>query len=295
MCFLEKATASWQWFRFLLAQVPPDRKPLILNLDETSIRFWYQPRLGLRARARHRLRGPGPARQASRGLLRKAFTHVAVICDDSAVQPLLPQVVLVNERTCTVKTLQGWKPLPACRAEVHREKSAWINNVKCAEVVSCIGQALRTHAPERQAILLMDAHISHFSLETLAAAYHHDIWPCILPAATTSVLQPLDTHVFARFKLFMRTRLHQTMLTGENRDLDFEQVMDGLMHAMKGVLQRVAWSTVFAQNGFGSRFEVRQGVLGQLGWTSPPDIVDELPCLAQFQSCAKTWWWYHAS
>ena len=199
---LEKAMASWQWFRFLLAQVPPDRKPLILNLDETSIRFWYEPRLGLRARARDRVSGRASARQASRGLLRKAFTHIAVICDDPALQPLLPQVILVNERTCTIRTLQDWKPLPGCKAEVFRHKSAWINNAKFADVLRRIGQALKTHAPDRQAIMLMDAHISHFSQEALVEASAQGIWPCIIPASTTSILQPLDTHVFARFKFF---------------------------------------------------------------------------------------------
>ena len=192
---LEKAAASWQWFRFLLAQVRPDWKPLILNLAETRIRFWYEPRLSQCARARDRPAGRAPARQASRGLLRKAFTHVAVICDDSAFQPHLPQVVLVNERTCTVRTLQDWKPLPGCKAEVYRHKSAWVNNVKFADVVRRIGKALKTQPPDRQAILLMDAHISHFSKEGLVAASAHDIWPCIIPASTTSILQPLDTHV----------------------------------------------------------------------------------------------------
>ena len=199
---LEKAMASWQWFRFLLAQVPLDRKPLILNLDETSIRFWYEPRLGLRARARDRVPGRAPARQASRGLLRKAFTHIAVICDDSALQPLLPQVILVNERTCTIRNLQDWKPLPGCKAEVFRHKSAWINNAKFADVLRRIGEALKTHAPDRQAIMLMDAHTSHFSKEALVEASAQGIWPCIIPACTTSILQPLDTHVFARFKFF---------------------------------------------------------------------------------------------
>ena len=183
--------ASWQWFRFLSAQVPPGRKPLILNLDETSIRVWYEPRLGLRARAGNRRAGPAPARQASRGLLRKAFTHVAVICDDSALQPHIPQVILVNERTCTVRILGDWKPVPGCKVEVHRHKSAWINNVKLADVIRRIGEALKTHAPDRQAILLMDAHVSHFSKEGLAEASAQNTWPCMIPASTTSLLQPL--------------------------------------------------------------------------------------------------------
>ena len=54
----------------------------------------------------------------------------------------------------------------------------------------------------------------------------------------TPVLQPLDTHVFARFKLFLRTRLHQVMLSDTNGDLTAEEVLDALMHAVEGVLQR---------------------------------------------------------
>ena len=53
--------------------------------------------------------------------------------------------------------------------------------------------------------------------------------------------------MFARFKMFVLTRLHQAMLMGEKRDLIFLQVMDALMHALKGVMQRDEWSTAFAQ------------------------------------------------
>ena len=102
----------------------------------------------------------------------------------------------------------------------------------------------------------------------------------------TALLQPLDTHVFARFKLFLRTRLHQFMLSGRNRDLLVEEVLDALMHAMKGVLQRNAWASAFANNGFGPGFQVRPHLLEKsLEWTSQPVIAADLPSLAQFQSC----------
>ena len=32
----------WQWFHFLQGQVPPGRPVLRLNLDENSIKFWYE-------------------------------------------------------------------------------------------------------------------------------------------------------------------------------------------------------------------------------------------------------------
>ena len=37
-----EATAVWQWFHFLQGQVPPGRPVLRLNLDENSIKFWYE-------------------------------------------------------------------------------------------------------------------------------------------------------------------------------------------------------------------------------------------------------------
>jgi len=284
-CFHKKAMASWQWFHFLVGQVPPLRKVLVLNLDETSIRFWYQPRLGLRGRGRDKPRGAGPARQASRAQLRKALTHVAIICDDVALQPYLPQVLLVNERTATVRSLKSWKPIPGCKAEVWRGKSAWINDSVFGDIVTHLGAVLKTHALGRQAILLMDAHTCHFSEMAMAAAYAQDIWPCIIPASMTSLLQPLDTHVFARFKLFLRTRMHQLMLTGKNKDLETEEILDALMHAMKGVLQRHEWAPSFAMNGYGPVFKIRQRLLDVLEWSEQPLVSTALPCYDQFQSC----------
>ena len=153
----------WQWFRFLVQNVPEGKKMILLNLDETSIKFWYQPREGLQVRAKRKSSGSlGPARQASRGQLRKAITHVAVICDDPALQPLLPQIILVNERTMSVRGLGTWSRIPGCKAEVWRGKSAWINKKVFANIISRIGNVLKSVAPDRQAILLMDAHSSHF-------------------------------------------------------------------------------------------------------------------------------------
>ena len=274
----------WQWFHFLLGQVPPGRPVLRLNLDETSVRFWYEPRLGLR-RPRGRVPRAGFARQATRGQLRRAFSHIAIICDDASVQPHLPQVLLVNERTVTAEQHRRWASLPGCNAKLWRGKSAWINDEVFANIVRELGKVLRARAEGRQAILLLDAHKCHFCRATLAACRDYDIWPVIIPARMTSLLQPLDTHVFSRFKMFLRTRLHQLMLTGANEDLTSEQVIDALLHAIKGVLQRHSWAPAFAKNGFGLTFEVRPHLLEILEWHAPPVIDSELPAYVQFACC----------
>ena len=156
-----KAIAIWQRFRFLVEQVPPGRPVLRLNLDETSIRFWYEPRLGLRRPSRH-VPKAGFARQASRSQLRKAFSHIGIICDDASLQPHLPQVLLVNERTVTAEQHRRWTPLPGCNAQMWRCKSACINDKVFARVVRTLGKVLRERAADRQPILLLDAHVCHF-------------------------------------------------------------------------------------------------------------------------------------
>ena len=144
---------------------------------------------------------------------------------------------------------------------------------------------MRARAGGRQAILLLDAHRCHFSRCTLAACRDYDIWPVLIPARMTSLLQPLDTHVFCRFKMFLRTRLHQLMLTGANEDLTSEQIIDALQNAMKGVMQRYSWAPAFAQNGFGPTFEVRAHLLEVMEWHTPPVLDSELPAYTQFSQC----------
>ena len=279
-----EAKAVWQWFHFLQGQVPPGRPVLRLNLDETSVRFWYEPRLGLR-RAAGQVPRVGFTRQASRGQLRRAFSHIAIICDDASLQPHLPQVLLVNERTVTSEQHRRWASLPGCNAKLWRGKSAWINDEVFARVIRELGNVLRTRAGDRQAILLLDAHVCHFSRRTLTACRDYDIWPVIVPARTTGLLQPLDTHVFSRFKMFLRTRLHQLMLTGANEDLTSEQVILALLESIKGVLQRHLWAPAFMNNGFGAAFEVRAHLLEVLEWQTLPVINSELPAYTQFAHC----------
>ena len=178
-----------------------------------------------------------------------------------------------------------WTSLPGCNAKLWRGKSAWINDKVFGTIIRELGKVLRVHAKDRQAILLLDAHKCHFSKSALAACRDYDIWPVIIPARMTGLLQPLDTHVFCRFKMFLRTRLHQIMLTGANEDLTSEQVIDALLHAMKGVLQKNAWAPAFAKDGFGPTFEVREHLLEVLAWSTQPVIERKLPAYTQFWHC----------
>lgn len=275
----------WQWYQFLIAEIP-DRRPIVtINLDETSIRFWYDPRKGLKQRRRYQDKKKQLARYASRGQMRKAVTHVAIICDDETIQRYLPQIVLINKHMVSAKSMQSWKGLNGSQMEIWRNKSAWVNNNVFAAIMDRIGQQVKKHAPLHQVVLLMDAHICHFSKLVLRRAAKYGIWPVIIPASTTSLLQPLDTHVFARFKLFLRQQFHYKMMDSANKDMTAQEVLHSLAITIKMVLQGHKWSEVFTQNGFGRDCRIRPHLLEQMEVEEKFKVENTLPTFRQFQHC----------
>ncbi len=276
----------WQWVRFLRSWVPKEKEPLLLNLDETSIRFFYEPRKGLCIRRRKTgPKGQGYVRHATRSQRRKALTHVAIICDDPRLQPELPQILLMSTATVAAKDVSTWRAARGCNVQVWRAKSAWVTNEIFSKMVTCLGKCLKEACPNRQPILLFDAHGVHTSPMVLAEAGRQNIWTAVIPASTTSLLQPLDTDVFARYKIFLRNELHRYMLTTPNEELKPVALLNALQTTIRGVLQRHDWGSIFAKNGSGKPFGVRERLLQQLGWESTPVVPATIPTLEQFQRC----------
>ena len=142
----------------------------LLNLDGTSWRFWYGAGQGLRVRLTAKAGSRAPARQAACDTLWKAMPHVAVICDDTALQAQLPQVILMTEQTGTMVSLARWRPTNACSGEVWGRKSAWTNNKVFAQIIRRVGQVQQEHEGDKQTSLLMDAHSYQFPMGWMAAA-----------------------------------------------------------------------------------------------------------------------------
>ncbi len=276
----------WRWFAWYRARVPEGQEALILNLDETSVRYFYEARKGLLA-----ARGPGaqPGRQnlrnTSKAQQRRAFTHVAIICDDTEVQAQLPQVLLCSEQLLRRRdelALRGQLP-----PNVHlwRRPSGWVTKESFAQVMRLLGEVLARSWPGRPAILIMDAHRVHWSPSVLRACERAGVWVLIVPAVCTHFLQPLDTDCFARYKLALRQELELAMSEGENRDLSCERVMGCVARVVRRVLQGTPWRSVFERNGFGrQRFQLRPSLLERLHWESAPELGGGLPSLPEFQS-----------
>ena len=94
----------WQWSNYLHSLASACGSGVLhVNLDETHILVRPPARRGNAvsvAVRRHRRRKP-PQRNATMGDQRLGFTLVALICDDPAVQPLLPQLLICGLQALT--------------------------------------------------------------------------------------------------------------------------------------------------------------------------------------------------
>jgi hypothetical protein len=282
--FSTQATTIWQWFRCLLAQVPHQQPVVTLNLDETSVRFFYPPKPGLKLKRKMLpVRSSQSKRHASKGYQRKAFTYVSIICDDKEMQAKLPQIVLIAEKMCSARDIEQTKATLPNNVLVWRQKSSWVNNDVFAQIVRLIGKSVKAAAPAAKPFLLMDARKVHYSVPVLRAAQAVGVTVLVIPASCTHLLQMLDTDVFARFKSNFRNRLHRCLSVGPNRDLPTATVLAELGNSIREVVQGNDWSGVFRKNGF-DRSEpfARQSLLRELEWETLPALPLELPSYAAF-------------
>ena len=225
-----EVAAFWKCIRWTLKFAPPRAQPVFLNLDETCIGFGAGSSKGLVA---HPLElptsanaepGPTALRQS-----RAALTHVAIIADDTALQPRLPQVLIVGRRTCTQRVVAIARH--SCPANVHilHEQSSWNTSATMMRILDLIGEAVKSCGPATFPILLLDCAPQHLHRDLCTKARSNGIALIFVPAQCTSLLQPLDTHAFFGYKACLR-RLRQQL----------EQ------ERMGGVVEQAAWLQALA-------------------------------------------------
>lgn len=269
--------------------MPKNKIPLRLNLDETAVRFYYKPRKGLVCLSPQRRKAGGckVTQHASLAQQRKALSHIAVICDDAAIQPLIPQFILGNERVLPAAVLEGLQASLPSNIKVLRLKSSWNNTTVMKAVLKVLGESLKPFMKDRQPILLMDACSVHFAARVLQMAATQKLWPCFVPAQLTWLLQPLDTDCFSSYKQLLRATYRGIISKSQPRhELDAASVVKSISVVCRTVLQGRDWSQIFAKNGFADKQKhVRATILTALQLAAISDVNSSLPSLADLQEC----------
>ena len=199
---------------------------------------------------------------------RTYMTYVALACDTPAAQRVLPQVIVGNFHTLPAKCMGALRaPLPA-NVTLLRQRSAWNNNLLCATIIRMIAAALAPFAGASQPVIFFDAARCHLNWNGFAACARFGIWPILVPAKLTWLLQPLDTHVFASFKRRAQAAALRVRCAGEKEGNVLKQVLAARCEAIETILLGSAWAHAFASNGFsdGQAGLSRRGCWGRFAW-----------------------------
>ena len=123
---------------------------------------------------------------------------MVLICDDTAVQPLLPQMIIGNEHILRVTDMQTLEPETAANIYIVRAKSSWITAELFMLLLQTLGKTLRQNEVAKKPILLLDGSPVHLTPAVWRTAKRYGIFLCFVPATLTWFVQPLDVTVIRK-------------------------------------------------------------------------------------------------
>ena len=216
------------------------------------------------------------------------MTHIGVVCDRPAVQKILPQFIIANEKTLPARRLAALRRDAPPNVVLVRQKPAWSNRTLTAHVLRQVAAAVAYHVGDIQIVLLLDAAKIHLYEIVLRACRAAGVWPIVVPPRMTFLLQPLDTHVFAVYKwrLLQAYQRARVASGSEGGDLDIAEFLPCVYEAISLSMERGCWAHAFSQDGFGRRqAALCASVRSQLGLEHAVDVDATRPTDAQVSLC----------
>ena len=255
---------------------------LRINLDETSICAQPVCRRGTVCLESRVARSIG--QKANKRLRRTNLTYVAVICDVREVQQVLPQFLLSNEGAMRKRDAEGLAAMLRPTTILIRRRSAWNDQRMMVEILRKIATQLQPFLTTYQPVLFLDAARQHTTQFVLASAVRLRLWPIIIPAGSTFLLQPLDTHAFSLFK--RRLEEGYNALAAEGNAPSIDLFLRSVKRAIEGVIMQCDWACAFDANGFSTnQAKVSERVRSALGLSAPLDIEMGVPQIDTVTVC----------
>jgi hypothetical protein len=244
----------WQWVEHLRATCPSWKRLVLLNMDETGIPMFMGDQQGnvparSKATASFQPRGREPTQHVTRQQLRGQLTHAALICDDAALQPLLPQVLIGDHSMLQARVQRAIADRVPANVTVLRLKSRWMDAPLLQAILRALGQALRGH-PDRHPVLLLDCCPCHLQEPVLRTARACGIQLCFIPAKLTWLLQPCDTHVFQQYKATLREGYAKLRRNSADGTVDQETWWAFVSEHAGRYMGSRDWSSAFAATGY---------------------------------------------
>ena len=235
---------------WVLAQTPAGLEPLVVNMDETSVPRTYPGQRGNRADwAPPGQPAPPRLERTNLGDRRGGITYVAFVCADATVQNDLPQILIGNRYRFTGRLLREVLPSKPPYVHLWVEESGWMSHRLLRRVLALLADCLRAHLASRQVVLVLDCARSHIHADLVNVACRLGIWLVFVPSKLTWLLQPLDTHAFARFKLTLRRLFTAARMASAQGALEPAAWCRAIFLAIAAVFRDSDWHRPFARVG----------------------------------------------
>ena len=127
---------------------------------------------------------------------------------------------------------------------------------------------------------MLDAAHIHLSKKVVRACTRQSIHLMYVPASMTSMLQPLDTHVFSLYKRFVTRKYEEALVKSGSGEVSTFSFLQILIEAVEQIIQARSWKQAFLQTGFGNQqTEISRSLRTKLQFDTMPLIEPRLPTL----------------
>ena len=216
--------------------------------------------------------------------LRTTLTHIAVVCDDAALQPLLPQVIVANTKTILRKQLLRLIIESPPNVRLVRRQTSWNTAALQEEVIGWLREALQPFRDRYTPVLLMDAAPVHLASNVLRACVERSIHVIVVPAQMTWLLQPLGTRVFRLYKATFMRAFQTARTRTDTGHLTVAAFLQVVYSTIREVLQGRTWHHAFAACGYTmGQTDVSESVLSELELAQRPQVSSACPDEQQLQ------------
>ena len=243
-------------------------------MDESGIELFHGTDAGNICVKKHVVPVAEPTQRVVSQDQKFALTHVAFLCNNREVQPLLPHVLIGSERCLRAQDMQAFLDGAPQNVYLLREKSRWNNETLLLRILKLLSLCLEPVRHRFHIILSMDCAPCHLGEKIGEGCARYSFWLLYIPAQLTFLLQVLDTHLFRRYKGFIRRRYQEVRGEAPHGILDMSHLLNILYLAIKIVFEGNAWALAFRKNGCGNnQLDLSKFILKQLSLTEPPSIL----------------------
>ncbi len=216
------------------------------NVDETALTLELAGHSGtLKQKNKHE-----PCLLQDIAPTRGTFSNIAFICDTPEVQVLLPPIIVGNEHVLPTNVLDDLRDKLPPNVYLCREKSGWITAAMFAVALRWLARATQHLSETHLLVVLLDCAPIHLHELVWQEAKKQNMALCLIPNGCTWLLQPLDTHVFRKYKAYIRQEYNRQQAVSQRHNVPVGALILMVCKAIRFVLQGFCWATSFDNDGY---------------------------------------------